>query len=86
MNPILTILTNTDVTSTARKVLLSAGSIAAVKFIPNVELQGGAILLLGAVLQAWSKYDDGRVGAKAAGQAVGAAFPVLGTLGTKETP
>lgn len=77
MNPILAILTNTDVTSTARKVLLSAGSIAAVKFIPNVELQAGAILLLGAILQAWSKYDDGRVGSKAATQTAQIAADIL---------
>ena len=65
MNALAAILLSPRVTSPARKVLLSAGSIAIVKSVPNIELQGGLILLLGAVLQAWSEYDDRRVAAAA---------------------
>lgn len=69
MNPIAAILLSPRVTSPLRKVLLSAGSIAIAKYVPNMEVQAGILLVLGAVLQAWSEYDDQRVGAKAAGQA-----------------
>lgn len=61
MNPIVAIFTNTDVTSAARKVLLALGAAAIVKYVPGVEVQGGLMLFLGAVLQAWSKYDDQRI-------------------------
>lgn len=69
MNPILAILLSPRVTSPARKVLLSAGSIAIVKYVPNVELQAGLLLLLGAILQAWSEYDDQRIKAASASKA-----------------
>lgn len=61
MNP----LTSPRVTSPLRKVILSVGSIAIAKYVPNVEIQGGLLLLLGAVLQAWSEYDDQRIKAAA---------------------
>lgn len=61
MNQILAIMLSPRVTSPARKVLLSGGSIVIVKTVPNVELQGGLILLLGAILQAWSEFDDQRI-------------------------
>lgn len=67
MGLLLAIATNTDVTSAARKVVLILGTAVIVKYVPGVEVQGGLMLFLGAVLQAWSRYDDGRVGARAAG-------------------
>lgn len=65
MNALAAILFSPRVTSPLRKVLLSAGSIALAKYVPNVEIQAGSILVLGAILQAWSEYDDHRIKAAA---------------------
>ena len=61
MSVVRAILTNTDVTSAVRKVVLSIGSIGIAKYVTNPEIAGGLILLLGSLLQAWSKYDDARI-------------------------
>lgn len=66
MNALLAILASPDVRSTVRKVIFIVTGYVCAKLGMNAEGTATVMALVAPFLQAWSHYDDGKIGAKAA--------------------
>lgn len=81
-NALAAIVMSPDVRSTLRKVILIGAAYGCAKGGMNAEATAAVMGLVASILQAWSHYDDGKIGAKAAMQAV-AATEILTKLKTE---
>jgi hypothetical protein len=66
MSAITAIIASPDVRSAVRKVIFIGTGYACNKLGMNAEATAAVMALVAPVLQAWSHYDDGKIGAKAA--------------------
>jgi hypothetical protein len=78
MSALAAIVTSPDVRSTVRKVILIGSAYVCAKIGMNAEATAAVMGLVASVLQAWSHYDDGKIGAKAAKEVAVAMNPLQG--------
>jgi hypothetical protein len=85
MSAITAIIASPDVRSTVRKVILIGAAYVCAKIGMNAESTAAVMGLVASVLQAWSHYDDGKIGAKAAKE-VAVAFSLPAQLQQEAKP